>query len=98
MNGHDDAHDTCPGLRAGPDGLLWTDSLGRVHDLNHAQRVSVGIAAIRLNLCTRTILRRIAVGELYPVLKHNARCVEIYACGLDDYLVRKTRGCRLVGG
>jgi len=80
----------CPGLRAGPDGLHWTDSLGRVHDLVKCQRTSVGGAAILLQRSIRSVLRKIESKQLYPVVRHSERDIEVYLCGVEDYLVRKT--------
>lgn len=88
----------CPGLSVSSSGVQWTDSLGRVHDLARADRLSVGEAALRLKRSTKSVLRKIRRAELYPVVQHSARDIEVYVVALDDYLARKTRGVVCAGG
>lgn len=91
MQNHENVHH-CPGLWAGKTGLLWTDSLGRVHNLEACERVSVGGAALRLQRSTRSVLRKIRRVELYPVVRHSCRDIEVYVVGIDDYIARKVVG------
>ena len=67
----------------------WADSSDVLHDLTTEKRISTAIAAKRLDLTPQTVRRMIQRGEIYPVLRHNSRRIEIYECALDDYIARK---------
>lgn len=80
---------TCPDLAIGDDGLVWIDSLKRPHVLAKVARISIGEVSRRLGVDDRTVLRRIKAKELYPVARHSARFIEVYECGVRDYLDRQ---------
>jgi hypothetical protein len=86
----------CIGLVAGAGVLTWTDSLGRKHDLLQARRISIGEAARKIGVSKSTVVRRIAAGDLYPVVRQSARLIEVYSIGVDDYVARATM--RVGGG
>lgn len=89
----------CPGLVVTGDGLVWVDSLGQAHQLAKAVRLSIGDVATRLNRSNKTVLRRIAAGELYPVIRHSAADIEVYGVAVTDYIHRATlKGYAPVGG
>lgn len=67
----------------------WTDSTGKTHELTNAKRLDIGQVAIRLNCSPRTVRRWVALGMLYPVMKHNG-FFQIYEVGIADYLARNT--------
>ena len=73
-----------------PGHTAWADSFGVLHDLTTERRISTHIAAKRLNVSRDTILRRISLREIHPVLRANSRRIEIYECALNDYILRKT--------
>jgi methionyl-tRNA formyltransferase len=79
---------TCPGLSVSATGLFWRDTLGREFNLLTEKRLSPGEAAIRLNRSTEWVLRKIRANELYPHVYFNPRLVEVWECGLSDYIVR----------
>jgi hypothetical protein len=79
---------TCPGLAIKAEGLVWVDSLGRSHLLAKAARISVRDVALRIKRSEDTVWRRIAAGEIYPVIRKSARDVEVFEVAVDDYLVR----------
>lgn len=79
---------TCPGLSITGAGVFWKDSLGREHDLMKERRMSPGEAAIELKRSTEWVLRKIRNEEFYPCVYFNVRLVEVWACGIEDYLVR----------
>lgn len=86
---------TCPGLVAADGVLTWTDSLGRKHDLLQSRRISIGEAARKIGVSESTIMRRITDGQLYPVVRHSARLIEVYSVAVEDYVARATvRGGR----
>jgi hypothetical protein len=79
---------TCPGLTVNKDGVIWRDSLGHEFDLAKEKRISPGEAATKMKRSTEWVLRKIRANELYPHVYYNPRLVEVWACALDDYLVR----------
>jgi methionyl-tRNA formyltransferase len=82
---------TCPGLTLSSGGCFWRDSSGTEHDLLKSKRVSPGEAAIHLNRSTEWVLRKIRANELFPVVYYNPRSVEVWVCGLDDFVARSLR-------
>lgn len=79
----------CPGLDIGPAGVLFVDSIGRTHDLETDRRYSPGEAAISMKRSPEWVLREIRARNLYPVIYHNERSVELYDCAIKDYYARK---------
>lgn len=93
-----EAANHCPGLVAANGVLSWTDSLGQTHDLLKARRISVGEAARKIGVSDSTVMARINGGQLYPIARHSARLIEVYAVAVDDYLARATmRGAKKEG-
>jgi hypothetical protein len=66
----------------------WTDSAGVPHDLTTAKRLSVTETANRLSVSAPTVRTLVATSTLYPALRHRSRRLEIYECGLVDYIAR----------
>lgn len=81
----------CPGLTLRDGGCVWRDSSGTDHDLLTAKRLSPGEAAIELKKSTEWVLRKIRRNELFPVVYYNSRSVEVWLCGVRDYLARSIR-------
>lgn len=84
---------SCPGLKVTANaGVFFTDSLGRVHDLERSRTVSPKEAAADSRLCgapVAEVLRMIRAGELYPVMKRNERVILIFECALTDWRARQ---------
>ena len=81
---------TCPGLRIGDAGLVWTDAIGRNHILAKSPRLSIGEAATRLGVDDRTVRRLIDANVLYPALRRSGRYTEVYEVAVTDVLHRET--------
>lgn len=79
----------CRNLSITPGAVTWTDSTGARHDLLAERVLSPGEAARALDRSTSWVLRRVRRGEIYPVLRANARSLEIFACALADYRARR---------
>jgi len=83
----------CPGLSITPEGVTWVDSLNRAHNLERERLLSTGEVATEMKRSVDWVLRAIRDGELYPVLHHNPRNIEVYGCAIRDYYARKlTKG------
>lgn len=78
----------CPGLTVTAAGVRWCDSLGREFDLLSEPRLSPGATALKMNRSAEWVLRQVRAGQLYPHVYFNERTVEIWACAIDDYLIR----------
>jgi hypothetical protein len=87
-----DAVQTCPGLTCSERGMLWTNSLGQEFDLSAQPKHVPGEVAIKMRRSTEWVLRKIRAAELYPVVYHNPRFVEVYDCAIADYYHRHTQG------
>lgn len=68
--------------------LTWINSRGEVIDLATAKVITIGECAQRMRRSTEWVLRKIRAGELYPVLRHNARSVEVFEPAISDWLDR----------
>lgn len=79
---------TVPDLRIGDEGPVWRDSLGRDHALTCAKRLSIAEVAVRLKCSVRTVRRRADDGELGPVARFSVGDIQLFACGIDDYITR----------
>ena len=82
----------CPGLKITRAGVLFTDSLGRVHDLEKSATMSPKEASADPRMCgmpVDEILRQIRIGTFYPVLRRNARVILIFDCALTDWRARQ---------
>jgi hypothetical protein len=83
---------TCPGLKITANaGVFFTDSLGRVHDLERDRvlRPKEAAADPRLGGApVSEVLRMVRGGTLYPVFKRNARVILIFDCALTDWRAR----------
>lgn len=80
----------CPGLK----GMAFTDCLGRVYDLEREKILSTKEAADDLRLGGISIAnlhRAIRGGDLYPVLRRNARVILIFDCALTDWRARQVK-------
>ena len=83
---------TCPGLDCSARGIFWRNSLGQECDLSKEGRFAAGEVALLMNRSAEWVLRQVRAGELYPVITHNQRSVEIYGCAVADYYARHTQG------
>jgi hypothetical protein len=83
---------SCPGLSCDERGARWRNSIGQEFDLATEKLLSVGEVALATRRSTEWVLRKIREGELYPVVFHNARLVEVYACAVTDLRVRHIGG------
>lgn len=80
----------CPGLV----GTVWTDSIGRVHDLNEVEVTTLEAAAARLKHTKRWLQGKISAGRIYPIIAEvRPRRVWVPSVAVDDYLFR-----HIVGG
>jgi len=80
----------CPGLKITTNaGVSFTDSLGRVHDLEREKVLRPKQAAATLQYHEKTVLRLIRAGDLYPVFRRNARVILIFDCALTDWRARQ---------
>lgn len=78
----------CPGLALTESSITWIDSRGAAHDLLRERRYSPCEAARLMGRSTEWVLRKIRAGELYPTCRYNLRTIEIWQCGLEDYVAR----------
>jgi hypothetical protein len=77
----------CPGLV----GAIFTDALGAAHDLTREKTLRPKEAAAdpRLGgISAKSVRQMITRGELYPVLRRNARMIEVCDCALTDWRAR----------
>jgi len=81
----------CPGLTITSAGIHFTDSLGRLHDLEHDKQMTPGEVALKLGRSSEWVLRQIRSRELYPVLYYNPRNVTVFACAVGDFICRKLK-------
>lgn len=81
----------CPGLQFSPEGMLWINSLNQEIDLKKEPKLSPGETAIRMKRSTEWVLQQIRKSELYPVVSHNPRFLEVYECAITDYYARHTQ-------
>jgi hypothetical protein len=92
---------TCPGLTVDPEtGVCFTDSLERVYNLEREKTLRPKEAASDERLGrppVKAVLRMIRVGELYPVLRRNARTILIFDCALTDWRARQLGAARRKG-
>lgn len=83
----------CPGLKITTNaGISFTDSLKRVHDLEREKwfRPKQAASDERLGgMSVPEVLRAIRDGDIYPVLRRNARVVLIFDCALTDWKARQ---------
>lgn len=82
----------CPGLKVAAAGISFTDALGRVHDLEQVATLRPKQAAADSRLCGLSVddvLAAIRHGELYPVMRRNARVILIFDCALTDWRARQ---------
>lgn len=83
----------CPGLHvSAAHAVSFTDSLGRVHDLEREPTLRPKQAAADPRLCGLSpadVRAAIAAGELYPVIRRNARVILIFDCALTDWRARQ---------
>lgn len=83
----------CPGLKVTANsGISFTDSLGRVHDLEREATLRPKQAAADPRLCGLSpddVRAAVAAGELYPVIRRNARVILIFDCALTDWRARQ---------
>lgn len=87
-----DVVQVCPGLSASERGVFWRNSLGQEFDLAAQPRLSPGDVALKVKRSAEWVLRKVRAKQLYPVIYHNARSVEIYECAITDYYHRHTQG------
>ena len=78
-------------------GIFWRDSLGREHDLSREPKSTPGEVATAMRRSTAWVLREIRMGNLFPIVRHNLRFIEVYECGLADYYLRHTVGASAAG-
>lgn len=78
----------CPRLRDG----IFIDSRGEEHDLARQTPITAKEAAGTHGLPDnpRKVLDLVRTGQLYPVLRLNARVIRIYPAALTDYWQRLT--------
>lgn len=87
----------CPRLSTGRGPALFTDVHGQMHDLLREKtlRCKEAAADVRLGGVSAWQVRRmIQTGELFPVLRINARRLLVYDCALTDWRAR----CELAQG
>lgn len=82
---------TCPGLTCSERGMVWRNSLGQEFDLSREAKHVPGEVALKMRRSTEWVLRKIRAQELYPVVYHNPRFVEVYDCAIVDYYMRHTQ-------
>jgi hypothetical protein len=87
----------CPGLGRAESGVVtFTDSLGRVYDLERERTLRPKEAAAddRMSgLSPWAVRSMVARGELYPVMRKNRRVIMIFDCALTEW---RSRGLRKV--
>lgn len=72
--------------------MIWRNSLGEEFDLTKEAKRTPGEIALRVRRSTDWVLRKVRAGEIYPVIAHNPRFIEIYDCAVADYYIRHTEG------
>lgn len=87
-----DASPPCPGLSGTAAGMVWRNSIGQVFDLATEKKHTPGEVATQMRRSSEWVLRKVREKQLYPVVQHNERFVEIYACAIADYYHRHTKG------
>lgn len=83
----------CHGLKPTTNaGTSFTDTLRRVYDLEREKLLRPKEAAADPRMAgasTSEVLRLVRIGELYPVLRRNARVILIFDCALTDWRLRQ---------
>ena len=83
----------CHGLKPTTNaGTSFTDTLRRVYDLERERLLRPKEASAEPRMAgasTSEILRLVRAGELYPVLRRNARVILIFDCALTDWRLRQ---------